>query len=131
MNEIVNLINTIKQVHDREYVEITGDLADVVFQYHHCYYFAKLLQKFYPEGEFYIKNDGSHIALKVGNYLYDSKGAFIDNDFRPVEGEDWISIEAIMIPSNKILREKLNKFVDDIYNEIEALYYSESNKLKR
>ena len=88
MNEVVDLINIIKQVHDREYVEITGDVADAVFQYHHCYYFAKLLQKFYPEGEMYISNDGGHIVLKIGDYLYDSTGAFIDNDFHLVEGED-------------------------------------------
>ena len=65
MNEVVDLINIIKQVHDREYVEITGDVADAVFQYHHCYYFAKLLQKFYPEGEMYISNDEKYIIRNL------------------------------------------------------------------
>lgn len=131
MKEIIDLINIIKKVHDSEYVEVTGDLADSVFQYHHCYYFAELLQKFYPEGEFYIGRDGGHIVLKIGEYLYDSGGAFIDNSYRLVEDEDWVAIEALMIPNNKIVREKMKKFVNDIYEEVSTQYLGESNKIKK
>ena len=131
MNEILKLIDVIKKVHDSEYIEITGDIADSVFQYRYCYYFAELLQKFYPDGEFYMKNDASHVALKIGDYLYDSLGALSTSGFHPFEEEDWLVVEISMLPRYKIERDKMNNFVNDIYEKIKLEYLNSNNNMKK
>ena len=57
-------------------------------------------------------------------------GAFIDNNYHLVDDEDWLNIEVMMIPKNKIIREKMNTFINDIYNEIENQYFIKSNESK-
>lgn len=131
MNEILKLIELIKKVHDKEYIDVTGDLADSVFQYHYCYYFAELLQKFYPDGEFYMRNDGEHVALKIGNYLYDSLGSLADYEFHPFDEEDWLNVEICMLPKNKLEKQKMNNFVNEIYEKINTQYYDNTPKIKR
>ena len=134
LNDVLKLINEIKKIHDRDYIEVTGDMADSIFQYRYCYYFALLLQKFYPNGELYMKNDGSHVVLKIDDYLYDSMGSIFEykSDYHPFREEDLLVLEISMLPKDEYQRQKMNNFVNEMYEKIKNEYLNkEENKIRR
>jgi len=126
LTTVLELIDRIKKVHDDKYVKITGDYSDVVFQYHHCFYFADMLNKFYEDGEYYMRKDGGHVVYRIGDFLYDSIGVVLEKDnYAPFEAEDWLAVETFMIPNNPLEREKLNYTFNSIVEEVKGTYYPE------
>lgn len=123
MRDILDLINRINKLHNEEYYEITGDYAPLIFTQKHCYYYALLLQKFYPDGELVINKEKTHIAIKIDNFIYDSVGLLFgeEKNFSSITESDWLTIENYMIPLNEYERNKMERFVDDIYNRIIAI----------
>lgn len=137
MNEdfvsVYRLIDIIKTIHDNDYINMTGDCADMIFQQKYCYYFAMMLSNFYPNGKMCIrKTDNAHIAYKIGNFLYDSGGMLFgqEDDFAEMENQDYLIVETTMLPLNKEENKRLEMIFNNLVNDVKKIYQNEEIKEK-
>ena len=133
MEEVLNVINMIKEVHDNYFIDETGDVFDIVFQNGYCYYFATLLKKFFPNGKLYLSHDQIHIVLNIDGVLYDNLGFLynINDSFHPLDDEDWFFCEIHMLPTDKEEREKLESVMEEIYKKVLDKYFNNSENILR
>ncbi len=136
--DIQELIEAINYTHNNNpaYYDITGDMAPGIFTSGNCYYYAELLQKFYPEGElvFYNLDDRPHIAFRLNGEVYDSTGRKSKEEakeFHPIEGEDWTWVEHAVLPKDKKDRDAMEQFVNEIYNDIVEQYYPKDPEVRK
>ena len=133
MDRVLEVINMINEVHDSEFVELTGDIAIYIFQNGYCFYFAQLLKMFFPNGELYMNKSGGHIALKIGNFLFDNLGFLYDSNetYHPFEDADWYIVETMMIPSDFAERQKMENNINEIYDRVKMKYFDNSETILR
>lgn len=89
----------------------------------HCYYYAKILQEFFPNSKMYYNT--KHIIIKIGDFFYDVQGIF------PIyEHNDYIEIEDAMHEEyvKMILTPTNNQKALEIYDDILSMI-NKSNKL--
>lgn len=98
-NEVLKVIDSILTITDEDYSSkglIDGE-AYITYLNGKCYYFAYILEQLLGCGDYMINNERNHIALKVGNYIYDASGIADSHDFSLVEGEDLVLIENLLM----------------------------------
>lgn len=126
VKEIINIIKQILMVTNEDYASkgLMDDEAMISYMNGKCYYFAVILKDILGYGDLMISKSGNHIALKVGDNVYDALGLTNSDDFNLVEEQDWLNIE-VGLMDDKINEEANNEFMQNIVQRVKALENNE------
>ncbi len=81
----------------------------------HCYYYAKLLQSFYPRGKLFYNSN--HVFIKIDSFYYDVRGVIpLSINQKHIEIEDDVHeeyVKMVLSPKDGLSDLKINEYIID------------------